>query len=112
MALGVVEQDLSYNLITASRKTNTSRNFLVLANESVVYGEALKLTAGKLVKVTATTDVIFAIALEASTEAVDNAISVMISGSVMPSGITFAVGTIDDFRESFVRDTQIVIEEQ
>jgi|GEM_PF-6584148 len=110
--LGSEDVDTSLGLKSSSKKINTDNTFPLTGGETVVYGEALKLAAGKLLKMTATTDKVFAVANQDSDDVADSNIDYIISGSLIPSKIVVATGTIDDFRESFQVDTQIVLEKE
>lgn len=100
------------NLITSTKKAIITDVLQLEAGQSVVRGEVLKAGATGLVAVTAGTDTPFAIALQtidATAAAAD--IQYMVEGSVLESELTYAVGTIADFRVSFNENTRIYVEE-
>jgi len=100
------------NLLTVRVPLKTERVYPVATGNSVVYGEAVKLSGGKLVKLAATTDVPYTIMLQdVDATAADVTGDYMTHGSVLGSEITFAVGALADFRDDFLANTQILIEE-
>jgi len=75
------------------------RGYVLKAGNVVKQGEAVKLVAGKLEKLTDAGDTIFAItaeACDATTE--DTDIVCDFKGSYFESAITFGVGTVADFK--------------
>jgi len=76
------------------------RGYVLKADQVVKQGEALKLNAGKLEKLSATTDTIFTISAEAcDSTGADKKIVCDFKGSYFESAITFASGTFADFKE-------------
>jgi len=100
------------NLVTATQKLITRRDLQLESGQSVVRGEVLKRGTTGLVALTATTDTPFTVALEtvdASAAAKD--ITYVYEGSVLESELTYGAGAIANFRDKFISETQILVEE-
>ena len=100
------------NLVTATKKLITAKVYQLEAGGSVVRGEVLKRGTTGLVAIDATSDVPYAVALQTidATSAVAN-IDYTYDGSLLGSELTFGAGTIADFRDGFVANTNLFIEE-
>lgn len=100
------------NLVTATQKLITRSDLQLEAGQSIVRGEALKKGTTGLVAIAADTDTVFTVSLQtinASAGAKD--ITYIYQGSVLASELTFAAGTIDDFRDAIISNTNILVEE-
>jgi len=99
MALGV-EVFTQDNLVTATKGMITDDLYQIEVGSSVVRGELLKRGATGLIPVALAADVPFCVALETiDATAAAKDINYMIEGSVLESQMTFAAGTIADFRD-------------
>jgi hypothetical protein len=100
------------NLETGTVKKVTSDALQLESGQVVVRGEVLKKGTTGLVALAATTDVPYTVSyqnIDATAGAMD--ITYCSQGSFLNSELTYAVGTIEDYRDKFVASTQIVIEE-
>ena len=100
------------NLVTATKPLITVSALQLESGESVVRGEVLKKGTTGLVAIAADTDTPYAIALQtvdASLAAKD--IEYSYDCSVLESELTYGVGTIANFRDKFVTETSILVEE-
>ena len=100
------------NLFTAHKPLVTMDN-LQLASGTVVRGEMVKDNgAGALVPLELATDVPFVVVLF-DADASGGAVDVVVSRdcSVLASELTFAAGTIADFRLAIAQNTEIHVEE-
>lgn len=113
MAVQSVTTDHSRdNLITGHKDLVTS-NKMQLASGVVVRGEMVKENgAGALVPLALVTDTPYAVILQA-TDASGGAADTVYSRdcSVLASELTFAVGTMADFRLDIAQNTEIHVEE-
>jgi hypothetical protein len=100
------------NLVTATKPLNTVRVLKVEAGKSVVRGEVLKKGTTGLVNLALATDVPYCVALQ-TVDATAGALPLVYTydGSILASELTFAVGTIADYRDDFVTSTNLLIEE-
>jgi len=108
--LGVTQETVD-NLFTATKPLTTSKHYQLVSG-TCKRGEALKRDGAGLAPLAATTDEVYCISTidaDASGGAVDLTYST--SCSVLGSEIVFATGTLNDFRDSFVTNTQILVEE-
>ncbi len=99
------------NLVTSTKELITA-DILVLEDGVVTRGEVLKKGTTGLVKLADAADIPYCVALQnidASGSA--QAISYTYDASLLGSELTFAVGTIADFRDDFVTSTNLSIEE-
>lgn len=100
------------NLVTATKKLITVNDLQLESGESVVRGEVLKKGTTGLVALALTTDTPYCIALQtidATAGAKD--ITYSFDCSVLNSELTYAAGTIADFRDKFVTETSILVQE-
>ena len=109
MAVEIFTRD---NLVTATKKLITENDLQLESGQTAVRGEVLKKGTTGLVVLALAADVPYCVALQtidASAAAKD--IVYTYDGSVMESELTYAVGTIADYRDDFVTSTRLVIEE-
>lgn len=107
-----VETFTADNLVTATKPLITRNDLQVESGQSVVRGEVLKKGTTGLTALALATDVPYCIALQtvdASAGAKDVAYS--FDCSVKETELTYAVGTIADYRDDFVASTSILVEE-
>ena len=101
------------NLIVATKKLITADKLQVESGQSVVRGEVLKKGTTGLVALALTTDIPYCVALQtvdATAGAED--ITYTYDGGVLETSLVYAVGTIDDFRDNFVTETRLFVEEK
>jgi len=100
------------NLIVATKKLITADKLQLEPGQSVVRGEVLKKGTTGLKALEAVSDVPYCVALQtidATAEAKD--ITYTYDGGVLESELTYAVGDINDFRDKFVSETRLFVEE-
>ncbi|MBL0707462.1 MAG: hypothetical protein JJW00_00230 [Sulfurimonas sp.] len=99
------------NLIVAGKELITS-DVLKLESGVVVRGEVLKKGTTGLVKFNGTDDIPYCISLQ-NIDASGSVMSISYTtcGSVLGSELVFANGALGDFRDAFVTETQISVEE-
>ena len=101
------------NLIVATKKLITSDQLQVEAGESVVRGEVLKKGTTGLVALALVTDIPYCVALQ-TIDATAGAADLIYTydGGVLETELTYAVGDIGDFRDAFVTETRLFVEEK
>lgn len=100
------------NLITATQKLITKSDLQLEAGQSVVRGEVLKKGTTGLVALTATTDTPYTVAYQdADATSAAKDITYIYQGSVTNSSLTYGAGDITDFRDAFITDTNIMVQE-
>ena len=108
-----VETFTADNLVTATKKLITVDVLQLESGESVVRGEVLaKGTTGLVALTDETTDIPYCVALQtidASAAAAD--IVYTYDGSLLESELTYGAGDISDYRDLFVTETRLLIEE-
>ncbi len=100
------------NLIVATKKLITSDKLQLESGQSVVRGEVLKKGTTGLVALAATSDTPYCVALQtidATSAAKD--ITYTYDGGILESELTYGAGDIDDFRDKFVTETRLFVEE-
>ncbi len=100
------------NLIVGTKDLITTSD-LQLEGGVVVRGEVLKKGATGLVKLALVSDVPYCVALQgidATGGATD--ITYTFDGAVLESALTYAVGTIADYRDKFVTETRLQVVEK
>lgn len=106
----MVTEQTADNLVVGEVETETI--YEVLGTEDIVRGEALKLDAGVLKKIAATTDAVYGVATLAYTiGGADKKVPVYVSGKLLGSEIVFGAGALSDFRDGMKKDTQILVVE-
>ena len=100
------------NLVTATKKLITEKSLQLESGQSIVRGEVLAKGTTGLVKLALVTDTPYCIALQTiDATAAAKDVTYTKDGSVLNSKLTYAVGTIADFRDGFATSTNLLIEE-
>ena len=100
------------NLVTATKKLIPVRVLQLESGQNVVEGGVLKKGTTGLVALAADTDIPYCVSLQ-NIDATAGAKDIVYSfdGSMLESEVTYAVGTIADYRDDFVTSTRLLIEE-
>jgi len=111
MALGKTDYTAD-NLLVSTKKLITADDLQLESGESVVRGEVLKKGTTGLVAIAADTDTPYCVSLQ-TIDATGGAedITYTYDGGVKESELTYGAGDIDDFRDKFVTETRLFVEE-
>ncbi len=101
------------NLIVATKKLITADKLQLESGQNVVRGEVLKKGTTGLVAIDADTDVPYCVSLQAvdATSAAED-ITYTYDGGVLESELTYGAGDISNFRDKFVSETRLFVEEK
>lgn len=107
-----VESFTADNLVTATKPLITRDVLQLESGQSVVRGEVLKKGTTGLVALAATTDTPYCVALQTiDASAAVKSIVYTYDASLKESELTYGAGDISNFRDKFVTETSLLIEE-